>query len=111
MILPGPTAIRDVKADTSRSEDVVLVGPDVGLYRCADGGATYALSGMGEAGAVYLAWSIVQSNRGWMFTAVSPAYDFFLGGTGELYHLSNRGTACEKIPAAGGPFIGGAERP
>ena len=106
VILPGATAIRDVKVDTSGSEDVVLVGTDVGLYRSADGGASYALSSMGQAGGVYSVWSIVQSNRGWLVNAVSPAYDFFLGGTGELYHLSNRGAAWEKIPAAGDPFTG-----
>ena len=104
--LPGATAVRDVKVDTSGPSDVVLVATDVGLYRSADGGATYPLSSMGQNRGLISVWSIVRSSNGWLVNAIDPYFDFGLGGTGELYLLTKRGAAWSTIPAAGDVFTG-----
>ena len=72
--------IYDLKVDTSQSNDIVLVGTDVGLYRSTDGGTTYsAVAGIPATSKV---WSLARSNAGWLVatqtTATSKAGFVFL---------------------------------
>jgi hypothetical protein len=83
IVLPGAARILDVKVDTSQgsthSNDIVLVGTDVGLYRSADGGASYGyvavdpfLEGLFNfPGGGHEDWSLEKSSAGWL---VSQAY-------------------------------------
>ena len=104
VVLPGATAVRDVKVDTSGTNDVVLVATDVGLYRSADGGATYTLSDLGQASGLVSSWSIIRSNNGWLVNSINPGFDFGIGGTGELYRSTDRGATWSAIPATGDVF-------
>ena len=104
VVLPGATAVRDVKVDTSGPTDVVLVATDVGLYVSSDGGASYTLSGLGQTAGLISVWSIAQSSQGWLVNAVSPYFDFGLGGTGALFRLTNRGATWAKVASAGNVF-------
>ena len=106
VVLPGATAVRDVKVDTSGPDDVVLVATDVGLYRSTDGGASYSLSGLGQDSGQVSVWSIARSNMGWLVSTVDPNFDFGIPATGELYRMTNRGAAWSKIAAAGDVFTG-----
>ena len=98
VVLPGATAIRDVKVDTSGANDVVLVATDVGLFRSTDGGATYALSDVAQASGLVSAWSIARTSAGWLLNSINPAFDFGLGGTGELYLSKDSGATWSTIP-------------
>ena len=104
VVLPGATAIRDVKVDTSGANDVVLVATDVGLFRSANGGVTYTLADVGQADGLVSAWSIARSKAGWLLNSIDPAFDFGLHGTGELYRSSDRGATWQAIAAGGDVF-------
>ncbi len=78
--LGAAAKIYDLKVDTSQSNDIVLVGTDVGLYRSTDGGTTYsAVAGIPATSKV---WSLARSNAGWLVatqtTATSKAGFVFL---------------------------------
>lgn len=61
--------ITDVKVDSRGPTDVVLVGTDVGVFRSADGGDTYApVLGGGRA------WSIVRTSYGWLASVATSGY-------------------------------------
>ena len=99
VVLPGATAVRDVKVDTSGPKDVVLVATDVGLYRSSDGGATYTLNDVAQASGLVSAWSIARSQAGWLLNSIDPGFDFGIPGTGELYRSTDRGATWSAIPA------------
>ena len=104
VILPAASSVRDVKVDTSGPNDIVLVATDVGLFRSTDNGATYKLTDAGQVDGLASAWSIVRSSAGWLANMIDPAFDFFQGGTGDLYRSTNRGASWSKIPAGGDVF-------
>ena len=106
VVLPGATAVRDVKVDTSGSSDVVLVATDVGVYRSADGGTTYTLADVGQASGLVSAWSIARSKAGWLLNSIDPNFDFGGPGTGELYRSTDRGATWTAIAAGGDIFTG-----
>jgi photosystem II stability/assembly factor-like uncharacterized protein len=102
--LPGAAAVRDVKVDTSGPVDVVLVATDVGLFRSANGGRTYAHSAVGQTANQSSAWSIERTSAGWLLATVDPAFDSLLGGAGALFVSSNRGAGWSPIPNAGNAY-------
>ena len=65
VFLPTASTIRDVKVDTSGSQDTVFVATDFGLYVSNDGGNTYSYHFDG-AFATGQEWSIAKSNLGWL---------------------------------------------
>src|SRR5687767_1711875 len=83
----GPsTIVPDVKVDTSGAQDVVLAGTNGGLFRSADGGATYTqvLGG--------LIWSMQRSSAGWVLARTS-------GGLGQLRLSTDSGATWTEITA------------
>jgi hypothetical protein len=58
-------SVRDVKVDTSATNDIVLVATDGGLFRSTDAGATYNQV-TGYAFQNQYIWSLVQTNAGWL---------------------------------------------
>src|SRR5712671_2829214 len=66
--LVNAMSVRDVKVDTSSSQDIVLVATDFGLFRSVDGGVSYGeVTGFGFQG--QSAWSLVHSSAGWLLNA------------------------------------------
>ena len=104
--LPGATSVRDVKVDTSGPIDTVLVATDVGLFRSTDGGASFALSSVGQADGKSSAWSIERSSAGWLVAMVEPDFDNFFGGFGAVYVSGNRGASWAPVPNAGNAYSG-----
>lgn len=102
--LPGATQVRDVKVDTSGTSDIVLVATDAGLFVSNDGGATYALSAVGQADGNSSAWSLARTSAGWLLAAVNPAFDANLGGTGQLYLSTDQGASWNPIATSGDVF-------
>jgi Bacterial Ig-like domain (group 3)/Protein of unknown function (DUF1573) len=60
-------SVRDVKVDTSGTNDIVLVGTDGGLWRSTDSGVTYNQV-TGFAFQDQYIWSLVQTSAGWVMT-------------------------------------------
>ena len=61
-------SVRDVKVDTSGTQDIILVATDFGLFRSIDGGVSYTeVTGFGFQGQA--AWSLVQTTAGWLLNA------------------------------------------
>ncbi|MDE2219125.1 MAG: hypothetical protein KGJ52_01995 [Gammaproteobacteria bacterium] len=102
--LPGATSVRDVKVDTSGAADIVLVATDVGVFRSTDGGASYALSDVGQADGLVSAWSIARTSAGWLVSMVDPGFDFGIPATGQLYRSRDHGASWNAIDAAGDPY-------
>ena len=65
VFLPTASTIRDVKVDTSGTQDTIFVATDFGLYVSNDGGDTYNFHFDG-AFASGQEWSIAQSSLGWL---------------------------------------------
>ena len=98
--LPGATAVRDVKVDTTGPVDVVFVATDVGLFISNDGGASFALSAVGQAEGFGSAWSLARTSAGWLLGAVSPDFDALAGGTGTVFVSGDRGASWAPVPGA-----------
>ena len=92
------SATLDLKLDTAAANDVVLVGTNNGLFRSADGGATFASVG-GFAGS--LVWSVVQTSVGWLALVESGAT-----GQARMVVSVDRGLTWSPIPNAGNVFSG-----
>src|SRR5260370_32371089 len=61
--LVNAMSVRDVKVDTSSSQDIVLVATDFGLFRSVDGGVSYGeVTGFGFQG--QSVWSLARSSAG-----------------------------------------------
>lgn len=72
-------SVRDIKIDTSGSQDVVLVATDFGLFRSTDGGATFSFNFSSPflyqtpvGTFAQTVWSIVNTSKGWVAATESP---------------------------------------
>jgi len=100
--LGNAVSVRDVKVDTSGSKDVVFAATDVGLYRSADGGTTYAavpeLAGQSV-------WSIARTSAGWLVSGQPCAAGGLQCGFATTLWLStDKGATWAPITNAGGVF-------
>src|SRR5262249_54779366 len=84
--LPGASSLHEVKVDTSGPNDIILVATDAGLFRSADGGATYAriAAGVGQAFRNRELWSLVRTSAGWL-TNAEDFSGLFADGLGYLF--------------------------
>ena len=91
------TVVPDVKADTTGATDVVLAGTNAGLFRSADGGATYGATAV-LSGVV---WSLARTSAGWLAarTTGSPA-------AGSIMVSTDKGATWAPIPNGGGVISG-----
>jgi hypothetical protein len=107
--------IRDLKVDTSGPQDVVLVATDFGLFRSADGGATFAFNFSSPflyptvAGTfAQTVWSIVNTSRGWVAATESPvvgiAQTAATDGVGKLAVSTDRGATWQPLAALSETF-------
>jgi hypothetical protein len=103
-------SIRDLKVDTSGPADVVLVATDIGLFRSADGGATFTLNLSSPL--LYFTvvgtflqpeWSIVNTSKGWVVSTESPvvglAQTAATDGVGKLAVSTDRGATWQALAA------------
>jgi len=122
--LTNASSIRDIKIDTSGTQDVVLVATTFGLFRSADGGATFTRN----PSAVFLyptpigtfsqtVWSIVNTSAGWVASIESPFAGFSTDGLGKLVLSTDHGatwsplaTLQETFQTSGGPVTVSAGR-
>src|SRR5213075_924443 len=99
-------SVRDVKIDTSGSQDVILVATDFGLFRSTNGGATFSRN----SSAVFLyptsagtfsqtVWSIVHTSRGWVASIESPFAGFSTDGLGKLVISTDHGATWAPLSA------------
>jgi photosystem II stability/assembly factor-like uncharacterized protein len=88
----------DLKVDTSGSADVVLVGTNNGLFRSANGGASFASVG-GFAGSSV--WSLARTSAGWLAVVESNAT-----GVAKMYYSIDRGVTWSSIPNGGNVYSG-----
>ena len=72
--LPGAAMVLDLKVDTGGAQDVVLVGTDAGVFRSADGGATYTKVLTPAGGSGTRVWSLARTSAGWLATAAAGGY-------------------------------------
>ena len=86
MKLGASTVIPALKVDTSDAQDVVLAGTNGGLFRSADGGATYTAVLGG------LIWSMERTSAGWLLARTS-------GGLGQLWLSTDKGLTWTQIAA------------
>ena len=100
--LSGAGSIRDVKVDTSGPADVVLVATNAGLFRSADGGATYSkiVATIGTRGI----WSLARTAAGWLVSVQNDSGNF--SGPGFLFHSEDQGATWSPIPNGGNGFSG-----
>ncbi len=98
--LPGATAVRDVKVDSSGPVDAILVATDIGLFISRDAGASFALSSVGQAGGTTSAWSLARTSAGWIVTMVPPGFDVGLPGAGSLFISGDHGLTWSSVPDA-----------
>src|SRR6267154_2173765 len=106
--LVNAMSVRDVKVDTSGSQDIILVATDFGLFRSIDGGSSYsAVNGFGFQGQAV--WSLVRSSAGWLLNAqpcgtLVPADDCLTQAT--LYLSADHGAIWAPISNAGNVYTG-----
>ena len=80
--------VMDIKVDTSQDPEVVLVGTDEGLWRSADGGASFSL----VTSKSMRVWSIVSSSQGsWLASVVDTSEDKNKEGKGSVLVSTDRG--------------------
>lgn len=93
------SSILDVKVDVSQSQDIVLVGTNIGLFRSTNGGASYAsVSSLGpSAGTV---WSLVRTSIGWLASVEDTS------GNGSLWISSDHGASWNPITNTGSVYSG-----
>jgi photosystem II stability/assembly factor-like uncharacterized protein len=88
--LGASTFIPDVKADTTGTTDVVLVGTNAGLFRSTDGGASYGAAPV-LSGVI---WSLARTSAGWLAARM-------VGGNGSLMISTDKGATWSAIPNGG----------
>ncbi|MFO0581861.1 MAG: hypothetical protein U0229_06300 [Anaeromyxobacter sp.] len=102
--LGAAVSVRDVKVDTSGRTDVVFAATDVGLFRSADGGTTYASVPALDGQSV---WSIQKTSAGWLVAAQPCPVGF--GGLQcpsptTLWLSTDKGATFAPIANTGGGF-------
>jgi hypothetical protein len=102
--------IRDLKVDTSGPVDVVLVATDFGLFRSADGGATFNFNFSSPflystvvGTFAQTVWSIANTSKGWVAATESPvvgiAQTAATDGVGKLAVSTDRGATWQPLAA------------
>jgi hypothetical protein len=103
-------SIRDLKVDTSGPQDVVLVATNFGLFRSADGGATFSFNFSSPflyptvvGTFAQTVWSIVNTSRGWVASTESPvvgiAQTATTDGVGKLAVSTDHGATWQPLAA------------
>jgi len=95
------TLISDVKVDSSDPADIVLVGTDFGLFRSADGGATYTAVVSGPLDDNYIVWSLARTSAGWLAAAENV-----FTAQGSLFLSTDKGATWSTIPNPGSGYSG-----
>lgn len=112
--LPTAASVRDVKVDTSASQDIVLVATDGGVYRSTDGGNSYNLA----LDTVLLdlrfpfpdiAWSFANTSSGWVVSVETQEVGLPGDGVGAIAFSSDHGATWQPITNTGN-VINGAGR-
>ncbi len=107
--------IRDLKVDTSGPQDVVLAATDFGLFRSADGGATFAFNFSSPflyptpvGTFAQTVWSIANTSRGWVAATESPvvgiAQTAATDGVGKLAVSTDRGATWQPLASLSETF-------
>lgn len=108
-------SIRDLKVDTSGPTDVVLVATDFGLFRSADGGATFTFNFSSPflyptvvGTFAQTVWSIANTSKGWVAATESPvvgiAQTAATDGVGKLAVSTDRGATWQPLSALSEAF-------
>lgn len=113
-------SIRDLKVDTNGPQDVILAATDFGLFRSADGGATFnfvfqsPICGVAGDPFLYLTpvgcfaqtvWSIVNTSQGWVASTESPVVGVTAtDGVGKLAVSTDRGATWHALSALSETF-------
>jgi hypothetical protein len=108
-------SVRDLKVDTSGPQDVVLVATDFGLFRSADGGATFTrnpavpflyITPVGTFSQTV--WSIVNTSKGWVASTESPvvgaAQTAATDGVGKLAVSTDHGATWQPLASLSETF-------
>jgi hypothetical protein len=108
-------SVRDLKVDTSGPQDVVLVATDFGLFRSADGGATFNFNFSGPflyptvvGTFAQTVWSIANTSKGWVAATESPfvgiAQTAATDNVGKLAVSTDRGATWQPLAALSETF-------
>jgi hypothetical protein len=108
-------SIRDLKVDTSGPIDVVLAATDFGLFRSADGGATFAFNFSSPflyptvvGTFAQTVWSIANTSKGWVAATESPvvgiAQTAATDGVGKLAVSTDRGATWQPLASLSETF-------
>ena len=108
-------SVRDLKVDTSGPQDVVLVATDFGLFRSADGGATFNFNFSSPflyptvvGTFAQTVWSIVNTSKGWVAATESPfvgiAQTAATDNVGKLAVSTDRGATWQPLAALSETF-------
>jgi hypothetical protein len=108
-------SIRDLKVDTNGPVDVVLAATDFGLFRSADGGATFAFNFSSPflyptvvGTFAQTVWSIANTSKGWVAATESPvvgiAQTAATDGVGKLAVSTDRGATWQPLASLSETF-------
>jgi len=108
-------SIRDLKVDTSGPQDVVLVATDFGLFRSANGGATFAFNFSSPflyptvvGTFAQTVWSIANTSKGWVAATESPVVGITqtaaTDGVGKFAVSTDRGATWQPLSSLSETF-------
>ncbi len=91
IFLPTASTIRDVKVDTSGTQDTIFVATDFGFYVSNDGGASYNFhfDGTFNTGQE---WSIAKSSTGWLVSV-----EDYIDGSGSVMQTTDLGATWTQV--------------
>ena len=112
-------SVRDLKVDTNGPLDVVLAATDFGLFRSADGGATftrnpavpflYITPEMPPRVFSQTVWSIANTSKGWVVSTEAPVVGATAtaatDGVGKLAVSTDRGATWQALATLQGPVL------